>query len=98
MFKENEMKKGDVVSVISMMGEVVGRLVEETDLTVNLADPRLFVPAREGSAGGFAPGVCMTGKQDLDEVSINRSVILCVVPSHPEIESGWREAVTGLVT
>ena len=92
------MKKGDVVTIVSMMGEVVGRLVEETDLTVTLADPRLFVPAREGSAGGFAPGVCMTGQQNLDEVSINRTVVLCVVPSHPEIESGWREAVTGLVT
>ena len=92
------MKKGDVVTIVSMMGEVVGRLVEETDLTVTLADPRLFVPAREGSAGGFAPGVCMTGQQNLDEVSINRTVVLCVVLSHPEIESGWREAVTGLVT
>jgi hypothetical protein len=92
------MKKGDVVTIVSMMGEVVGRLVEETDLTVTLADPRLFVPAREGSAGGFAPGVCMTGQQNLDEVSINRAVVLCVVLSHPEIESGWREAVTGLVT
>ena len=92
------MKKGDVVTIVSMMGEVVGRLVEETDLTVTLADPRLFVPAREGSAGGFAPGVCMTGQQNLDEASINRTVVLFVVPSHPEIESGWREAVTGLVT
>ena len=91
------MKKGDVVTIVSMMGEVVGRLVEENELVVSLADPRLFVPAREGSSGGFAPGVCMTGQLNLDEVSVNRSVILCVVPSHPDIEAGWREATSGIV-
>ena len=91
------MKKGEVVSVVSMMGEVVGRLVEETDLSVTLSNPRLFVPAREGSAGGFAPGVCMTGKQDLDGVTVNRAVILCVVPCHHDIEAGWVEATSGIV-
>ena len=91
------MKKGDVVTIVSMMGEVVGRLVEETDLSVTVSNPRLFVPAREGSAGGFAPGVCMTGQQDLEKVSINQTVVLCVVPSHTDIEAGWVEATSGIV-
>ena len=91
------MKKGDIVTIVSMMGEVVGRLVEETDLSVTLSNPRLFVPAREGSAGGFAPGVCMTGQQDLDKVSINQAVVLCVVPSHADIAAGWQEATSSIV-
>ena len=91
------MKNGDVVVIVSMMGEIVGRLTGEDDLTVTVSNPRLFVPAREGSAGGFAPGVCMTGKQDLDGVTVNRAVILCVVPCHHDIEAGWVEATSGIV-
>ena len=92
------MKNGDVVTVVTMMGEIVGKLSDEFESGYEIKDPRLFVPAREGSAGGFAPGVCMTGQQNLEVVTINRAVVLCVIPSHPEIEAGWREAVTGLVT
>ena len=91
------MKNGDVVTIVSMMGEIVGRLTGEDDLTVTVSNPRLFVPAREGSAGGFAPGVCMTGQQDLDKVSINQAVVLCVVPSHADIAAGWQEATSSIV-
>lgn len=90
--------KGEVVTVVTMMGEVVGRLKKESETGYTIEDPRLFVPGREGNSGGFAPGVCMTGQQNLSEAQFNRGVVLCVIPSHPEIEAGWREAVTGLVT
>ena len=92
------MKMGEVATVVTMMGEVVGRLKDETAQGYIIEDPRLFVPAREGNSGGFAPGVCMTGKQNLEQAHFNRAVVLCVVPAHPEIEAGWREAVTGLVS
>ena len=47
------MKMGEVATVVTMMGEVVGRLKDETAQGYIIEDPRLFVPAREGSSGGL---------------------------------------------
>ena len=46
-------KVGDVVTVVSMLGEVIGKLTKETKDSVELADPRLFVPGESGT-GGFS--------------------------------------------
>jgi hypothetical protein len=91
------MKKGDVVTLVTMMGEVVGRLKEENDSGYVVGSPRLFVPAPDSSAGGFAPGLSMTGKQDLSEAEINKSVVLTVIPTHHDVEAGWLQATTGIV-
>ena len=87
---------GDVVTVVSMLGEVVGKLKEETSSGYVLEDPRLFVPSNDGQ-GGFSPGLCMTGKTELKEAHFNKNVVLTVLPSHDVIEKGWREATSGIV-
>jgi hypothetical protein len=89
-------KKNDVVTAVTMLGEVVGKLLDEDNTTITLGDPRLFVPGQDGK-GGFAPGLSMTGQQDLSEAKINRAVCLSVIPSHPEIEAGWREVTSGII-
>ena len=93
--------KGEVVTLVTMMGEIVGRLKEETTDGYVLEDPRLFVPTQgegQGQSGGFAPGVSMTGKQELKEGHFNRAVVLTCIPAHEVIESGWREVVSGIIT
>ena len=90
--------KGDVVTLVSMLGEMIGEFVDEGSDTVTLKAPRVFVPTQGGQSGGFAPGLSMTGAQDMSgEVVFNKAVILCVVPSHDVIEKGYREAVSGIV-
>ena len=89
--------KGEVVTIVSMMGEVVGRLKEETDNAYVVESPRLFVPAPDSSAGGFAPGLSMTGKQNINQASINKAVVLTVLPTHHDVEAGWLQATTGIV-
>ena len=89
--------KGDVVTVVTMMGEVVGRLKEETSTGYVIESPRLFVPAPDSSAGGFAPGLSMTGKQDLSDATVNKSVVLTVIPTHHDVEAGWIQATSGIV-
>ena len=91
------MKTGDVVTLVTMMGEVIGRLKEETDTGYVVDSPRLFVPAPDSSAGGFAPGLSMTGKQDLAQATINKNVVLTVIPVHHDVEAGWITATSGLV-
>ena len=87
----------EIVTVISMMGEVVGRMKSESDTSVTLDSPRLFVPAQDAQGGGFAPGVSMTGEQELGEVTINKSVILAVVKTHESVASGWVSATSGII-
>ena len=88
---------GNVVTVVTILGEIVGRCKAENDVSLTLESPRLFVPAQGDASGGFAPGLCMTGKVNLDEAVLNKSVLLTVVPSHQQIESGWREATSGVI-
>lgn len=93
------MNTGDVVTLVTMMGEVIGRLKSSDDISVELESPRLFVPDPSGAGnGGLAPGVSMTGVQDPNESTFNRSVILTVTPTHPEIEKAWIQATSGIIT
>jgi hypothetical protein len=87
--------KGEVVTVVSMLGEVVGRLKEETETSVTLTDPRLFVQQDQGA--GFAPGVCMTGQKDPSEITFNKSVVLTVLLTHDDLVKGWTSATTGII-
>ena len=79
--------KGEVVTLVTMMGEVVGRLKDQTDSGYVIESPRLFVPG-ENNAGGFAPGLSMTGKQEPSEAIINKAVTLTVTQTHPDVEAG----------
>ena len=60
---------GNVVTVVTILGEIVGRCKAENDVSLTLESPRLFVPAQGDASGGFAPGLCMTGKVNLDEAA-----------------------------
>ena len=90
--------KGEVVTVVTMMGEIVGRLKDETTEGYLLESPRLFVPAQGESSGGFAPGLSMTGVQDTKEAVINKDLVLTVVETHDAVAKGWREATSGILT
>ncbi len=96
--KEKTMKAvGEIVTIVTMMGEVVGRLKEETSFGYVLESPRLFVPAQGEAAGGFAPGLSMTGVQNPKEGTINKQVALTVCITHQQVADGWTEATSGIV-
>jgi hypothetical protein len=89
--------KGEIVTVVTMMGEVVGRLKDETTDGYVIESPRLFVPAQGESAGGFAPGLSMTGEQHPKECTINKQVTLTLVKTHQQVADGWTEATSGIL-
>ena len=88
--------KGEVVTLVSMMGEVVGRLKEETTDGYVIESPRLFVPAQGETSGGFAPGLSMTGEQNPDQATINKGLVMAVVKTHEGVAKGWVEATSGI--
>ena len=85
----------EVVTLVTHLGEMIGRLKEETDSSVTLTDPRLFVQ-QEGGAG-FAPGICMTGEMNPSEVTFYKSSIVAMLPTHPDLVKGWTQATSGIV-
>ena len=92
------MKNGDVVTLVTMMGEVIGRLKDKTDTAVTLESPRLFVPdPNNGANGGLAPGVSMTGEQNPKEGTFSLGVVLTVTSTHPDIEKAWVSATSGII-
>ena len=89
--------KNEVVTVITMLGEVVGRLKQETDAGYVIESPRLFVPAQAETSGGFAPGLSMTGDQHPNEAHINKHLVMSVVKTHDQVAKGWQEATSSIV-
>lgn len=88
------MKKGDVITVISMVGEFVGKATgTNQDGTITLEDPRMLIQTEQGM--GFAQGICVTGKSNPSEVTFQQYVF--VTETNQEIEKAYRQAVSGLV-
>jgi len=87
------MKKGDVVAVVSMAGEFVGKYNTSGDGSITLDDPRMLVQNQQGM--GFAQGICVTGKSNPDEVTFSQYVF--VTPVNEDIEKAYYEATSGIV-
>lgn len=89
-----EMKKGDIVTVVAVSGEYIGKLKRFDEKGVVLSDPRMLVAGESGV--GFARGVCMTGQTDVSEVMF-RDYVYCT-PTNEDFEKAWREQTSGIVT
>jgi len=87
------MKKGDIVSVISLAGEYVGKFNNSNAGTITLDDPRMLIQNEQGM--GFANGIAVTGKPNPDKVTFSQYVF--VTPTNDDIEKAYRSAVSGLI-
>ena len=89
------MKEGDIVSVITMSGEYIGKLVSNRHDCVELADPRIIVNTPEGKMG-FAKGICVTGCVNPTSVSIQNYVFM--TETNDDIVTAYNTAVSGIVS
>jgi len=89
------MEKNDIVTVVTVAGEFVGKYVTSGDGSITLGDPRMLVYGESGNMG-FARGICMTGVENPDEATF-QSVVF-VTPTNEEIVKAYRQATTGLIT
>jgi hypothetical protein len=87
------MKKGDVVTVVTLAGEMVGKFNNSGSGTISLDDPRMLIQNEQGM--GFAHGICVTGENNPTEITFQSYVF--VTPTNAEIEKAYRQAVSGLV-
>ena len=91
-------REEEIVTLVTMCGEIVGRALYETDMTITLKSPLLFVPGGEDNAGGgFAPGISMTGAQGMHRGEFNKSCILTIIPAHDQVAEGWLKATSSII-
>ena len=86
------MKDGEIVTVLTVAGEFVGKLAGTED-GVKLIDPRMVVQGPEGNMG-FARGICQTGIENPTEVLLTNPVM--VTDTNEMVANAWREATSGI--
>lgn len=88
-------KKNDVITVISVAGEYVGKLVKKDDNNVILADPKMLVQGENGV--GFANGICVTGEERPETMTFYNGGIVFITPTSDAVISAYHEATSGLI-
>ena len=88
------MKKGDIVSVITLSGEYIGKLVDDKN-GVELENPRIIVNGPDGKMG-FAKGIAVTGIVNPTSVRIQCYVFM--TETNDDIVSAYTTAVSGITT
>lgn len=87
------MKSNDVVTVVTVSGEYIGRLDNiNSNGVVTLKDPRMLIHGDQGI--GFARGICMTSKENPEKVSFQQYV-LCT-ETNDDFSAAWTEATSGV--
>jgi hypothetical protein len=88
-------KKNEVVTVISVAGEYVGKFVKKDESTFVLSDPKMLVNGEGGM--GFANGICVTGQEDPTSMTFYVGGIVFVTKTSSTVESAYHQAVSGLI-
>lgn len=86
---------GEIVTMVTHMGEIVGRLKRNDSSYVVVEKPRLFVSA--GDQSGFLPGVSATGKQNPEEVKFHKFGIITILETEQSIIDAWIQQTTGII-
>mgnify|MGYP001563144172 FL=1 len=90
-----EFKKNDVITVICVAGEYIGKMVSEDTSKLTIADPKMLVNGEQGM--GFGNGVCVTGEKDPSSMTFYIGGIVFVAKTSEEVVKAYREATSGLI-
>jgi hypothetical protein len=88
------MQKGDVITIMTPIGEYVGRFENLSKGELYVTDPKLIVNSPDNKVG-FGRGVCMSAVENIEEVTFCN--YLFVAPTNEVFEKAWREATSGLI-
>ena len=86
--------EGEIVTVITTAGEVVGRLKKADFDNIVVQDPRLVAVGSQGV--GLAGSVGYSAKQGLSECTFCNAGVATIVPTADEIAAGWVKATSGI--
>jgi len=87
------MKKGDIVTVVTVSGEYVGAYEDASQTSITLTNPKMIVNTQDGGMG-FAHGIAVTGDENPTEVTFASYVF--VVPTNDKVAEAHNQAVNGV--
>lgn len=85
----------DVVSVVSTVGEFIGKFVSENSHKITLKDPRMVVHGASGM--GFARGLSMTSGEEAEYCSFYTTNVVFMAEVHKDVVTAYREFTSGLI-
>ena len=90
----SKLKKGDIVTIMTGIGEYIGKYVETNEGTVVADNPRLIVQDPEGNIG-FGRGVCLSAKENPEQVTFLD--VLFLVETNDSFQKSYIEATSGII-
>jgi len=88
------MKLNDVVTVVTVSGEYVGKFESmNSNGVVTLKDPRMLIHGDQGV--GFARGICMTSDEDTKSVAFQQYVF--VTETNQDFSKEYTRATSGII-
>jgi len=88
------MKLNDVVTVVTVSGEYVGKFESlNPNGVVTLKDPRMLIHGEQGV--GFARGICMTSDENTRSVSFQQYVF--ITETNEDFSKAYTKATSGII-
>jgi len=88
------MKLNDVVTVVTVSGEYVGKFESlNTNGVVTLKDPRMLIHGDQGV--GFARGICMTSDENTSTVAFQQYVF--ITETNEAFSKEYTRATSGII-
>lgn len=95
---ETEKLKNEVVTLITIIGEVIGRLTSFKDGVAVLSSPRILVTSQDGSGNfGFAPSIGVTAEQNLGEAEFLPGSYITIVRTDKNISEAWSRYTSSFI-
>ena len=88
------MNKDDVVSVIALGAEYVGKLEEVKENSIVLNNPVMVMVTEQGM--GFAASLAMTGEESPKQAELRGYTL--VTKTNSQVEAAYRQHTSGLIT
>lgn len=90
------MQKGDIVTVIAMSGEYVGKFISNDQNGLVIENPRMILQNPETGEMGFAQGVAVTGDQNPKEITFDQYIF--ITPTNDKVATAWQDATSSIIT
>jgi hypothetical protein len=89
-----KVEKDAIVSMITTVGEFVGRLKQESETEIVLTRPRIVMHNKDGM--GFGAGIAMTGVEEPEEAIFYKTNVVFMNKTNEAIEKAWTTFTSGI--
>jgi|TARA_B110000908_G_C10246305_1_gene449049 hypothetical protein len=72
------MNKGDIVTLVTISGEYVGKFISQDGQSIEVENPRMILSDPQTGNMGFAKGLAATGVEN-PKTAVFQQVVVCVL-------------------